>query len=276
MIDRLEYALDIAKADDNIRGVILFGSRANDNFIPDRYSDYDMLFVVAKKDLFCVSVFEDDVKIKYRASDFHPEAFPAETAYLMLFDDYSRIDFLYCTAEDVEGVISRHAIGCPVKCLLDKDNNLNKSFEFDSDYHNVRKMDEKTFIHACEEFFWEIQNVVKGIKRDEISYAMFLRDMALRDMLNMMIDCYIGLKNNYSVTTGVLGRHRRKYLPSELYELYRNTYLSNTAEDVWASLGYMMDLFSVTGTAIADAYGYRYPKADELFMRDYIKCVKEW
>jgi len=43
-------------------------------------------------------------------------------------------------------------------------------------------MDENTFNNACAEFFWEIQNVVKGLKRDELSSAMFLRDIAMRDI----------------------------------------------------------------------------------------------
>ena len=38
----------------------------------------------------------------------------------------------------------------------------------------------------------------------------------------------------------------------------------------------MIDLFSLTGVKIAEAYGYHYPKADELYMRDYIKHVREW
>ena len=194
----------------------------------------------------------------------------------MLFDDDSRIDLLYCTAEEVEGVISRHAIGRPIKCLLDKDGCLQNLPVADRNHYNINKINEKSFDHACVEFFWEIQNVVKGIKRDELSYTMFfLRDIGMRDMLNRMVDNYIAMHNNYSVTVGALGRHRKKFLSDGLYELYKNTYLSNTVDDVWASLEYMVDLFSLTGMKIADVCGYHYPKSDELYMRDYIKKMKE-
>lgn len=90
-----------------------------------------------------------------------------------------------------------------------------------------------------------------------------------------MIDNYIGLKNNYSVTTGTLGKYRKMYLPDELYEIYKNTYLSNTIGDVWTSLEYMIDMFGITGIEIAETYEYHYPKTDELYMRNYITRMIE-
>jgi aminoglycoside 6-adenylyltransferase len=251
--------------------VILYGSRADDNVTPDRYQDYDIIFVVADKGKFDFSVFEN-VKMKFKASEAYPELFQGETACLMLFDDDSRIDLTVCT---MEVFISNHANGQAMKCFLDKDNNLGKLIKIDNSIHNIKKIDETAFNNACAEFFWEIQNGVKGLKRDELSFAMFLRDISMRDMLNIMVDNYIGLENNYSVTTGTLGKYRKIYLSDELYEIYRKTYLSNTIGDIWASLNYMIDLFSLTGMKIAETHGYHYPKADESYMRDYIMRMME-
>ena len=135
MIDRIEYALNIAKYDENIRGVILYGSRANDNVTPDRYQDYDIIFVVADRDQFDLLVFKN-VAIKFNASEVYPELFQGEITYLMLFDDDSRIDLTVCTAEVF---ISNHTNGQSMRCLLDKDNNLSKLIVVDRGIHNIKK-----------------------------------------------------------------------------------------------------------------------------------------
>ena len=284
MINRIEYALNIAKADENIRCVILYGSRANDNIIPDRYQDYDIIFIAIDRNKFDFSVFED-VKIKINVNEIAPESFEEETTYLMLFGDDSRIDLTVCTMEvfiSMEYLTSNHPLIGHMKCLLDKDKNLSKLITVNSGIWNIEKMDEATFNSTCAAFFWQIQDVVIGLKRDELPYALSLRDeqYSMRDMLNKMINEYIGLNNNYSVKTGCLPKvifekYRKMYLSDELYKIYKNTYLSNTEEDIWTSIGYMIDLFSLISVKIAETHGYHYPKADELYMRDYVMRVKK-
>ena len=63
--------------------------------------------------------------------------------------------------------------------------------------------------------------MAKGIKRDELSFTMFIRDVSLRDMLNCVVDEYIGMNNDYSVSVGTLGKYRKKYLSQIQYELYQ-------------------------------------------------------
>jgi len=284
MINRIEYVLNIAKANENIRCVILYGSRANDNIIPDRYQDYDIIFIVMDRSKFDFSVFED-VKIKINCNEIAPDNLEEETTYLMLFGDDSGIDLTVCTMEafiSMEIFISNRASGQPLKCLLDKDNTLSKLIIVNNGIWNIKKMDEATFNSACTTFFWQIQDVVISLKRDELTYAMSLRDeqYSMRDMLNKMIDEYISLNNNYSVKTGcppkyIFRKYRKAYLSDELYKIYKNTYLSNTEEDIWTSIGYMIDLFSLTSVKIAETHGYHYPKADELYMRDYAMRMKK-
>lgn len=112
--------------------------------------------------------------------------------------------------------------------------------------------------------------MAKGIKRDELSFAMFIRDISLRDMLNRMIDTYIGMKNEYRVSVGTLGKYRKKYLTEMEYALYKNTYTSNTIEDIWKSAFCMIDLFGFLGRQIADKYHYHYPNDEEQYMRKYM------
>lgn len=271
MQDRCEYIIDIAKSDDNVRGVVLYGSRSDCNVKPDRYQDYDIYFIVEDKDKFDVSVFEN-IKLYFLPSKVYPELFPNESAYLMLFGDDDRIDLTVCT---MQTFIDNHSNGQLMRCLLDKDDAIHGLNSRDRSGYWVKPMDEEKFLNTCSEFFWETQNMAKGLKRDELSFAMFIRDISLRDMLNRMIDTYIGMNNNYKVSVGTLGKHRKQYLSNAEYKLYKNTYLSNTTEDQWKSLFYMIDLFDSLGRQIAEKYGFTYPAEDEQYMRNYLHRVQK-
>ncbi|WMJ22156.1 aminoglycoside 6-adenylyltransferase [Paludicola sp. MB14-C6] len=269
MHNRYEYIMDIAKSDDNIRGVILYGSRADSSVKADKYQDFDIYFIVNERNKFNISVFEN-VKFYFVPSEIYPELFPGKSAYLMLFSDDDRIDL---TVDTMENFLANHTNGQLMTCLLDKDDTIHGLNSSDRSINWVKPMDEKTFRNTCSEFLWETQNMAKGLKRDELSFAMFIRDISLRDMLNRVVDTYIGISYDYKISVGTLGKYRKKYLSHAQYELYRNTYLSNSTQDQWKSLFYMIDLFGSLGRQIADKCNFTYPEDDEHYMRDYLQRI---
>lgn len=269
MQNRDEYIIDIAKSDENIRGVVLYGSRADSSVRPDPYQDFDIYYIVNDKEKFNVSVFQD-VKLCFVPSEVYPEMFPDEKSYLMLFGDDDRIDLKVGT---MQTFLTNHTDGQLMKCLLDKDDKIQGLDESGRSGNFIKPMDGKTFRNTYSEFFWETQNMAKGLKRDELSFAMFIRDISLRDMLNRIVDAYIGIRNDYKVSVGTLGKYRKKYLSKAEYELYRRTYLSNTTEDIWKSLFYMIDLFGSLGRYLADKSGFSYPEKDEQYMREYLRRI---
>lgn len=275
MIDRLKYIMDIAKEDENIRGVLLYGSRANKEIIPDQYQDYDIIYIANDKDCFDTSIFKD-VKLSFTPSKIYPELFEGQNTYFMLLDDDSRVDLTICTIPSLPPIVFQHSDNHSIKCLLDKDDKLHEIIERNKQAAcQANPMDETIYNNTCSEFFWEIQNMVKGLKRDELSFTMFIRDISMRDMLNRMIDTYIGMNYDYKVSVGTLGKYRKNYLPDKIYQLYKNTYLSNTTKDIWCSLNYMIDLFRLMGKSIAENYNYHYPEMDEQYVRDYVSRIKE-
>ena len=68
------------------------------------------------------------------------------------------------------------------------------------------------------------------------------------------------IKNDYKVSVRTLGKYRKKYLSKARYDLYMNTYLSNTIEDIWRLLFYMIDLFSSLGKYLSDKCSFICPK----------------
>lgn len=271
MDKRLTEIIDIAIADENIRGVILYGSRACDDIDTDMYQDYDIYYIVNNIDAFSVDVYKD-IGLMFIPSDIYSDLFENEKTYLMQFSDYSRIDLTICT---YEVFCKQHMGQGAMKCLLNKDNILNGVDTDNNSMNWVKPFDKQSYLDTCSEFFWEVQNMAKGLKRDQISFALFIRDISLRDMLNRMVDVYIGMNNNYRVSVGTLGKYRKKYLPADHYNMYRKTYNSNTYEDCWDSLFSMISLFDILAKKIAEKYNYIYPQEKKDFVMKYLEFVCE-
>lgn len=269
MPDRLYEILKQAQQDENVRGAVLYGSRVNREIQPDPYQDYDIYFIVQAVERFDVSSISG-VKLSFEPSRVYPALFPDECVYLMLFEDDSRVDLTVCT---LKTFLEKHNKGELMRCLLDKDGKIPSLNQSDASGTWVSPMDEKTFQDTCSEFFWEIQNMVKGLKRDALSYAMFIRDISLRDMLNRLIDQCIGMRNEFKVSVGTLGKFRKNYLRQDEYDLYQKTYRSNTQRDRIDSLFYMLDLFSLMGKWVAAARRFDYPEEKEQVVRDYLQRV---
>ena len=92
VVNRRSQILEIAQNDENIRGVFLYGSEVNKDVCPDIYQDFDIYYIAESIDDFDVSVFTG-VGLMFIPSDNYPEIFENEYAYLMLFEDDSRIGY---------------------------------------------------------------------------------------------------------------------------------------------------------------------------------------
>src|SRR5215831_10196926 len=95
-----QLVLDIAERDNRVRAVLLNGSRANDRIQPDKYQDFDIVFIVTSLQSFIcdhnwIAIFGENLirqlpdemsiedGVRKNSIDFH---------YLMLFKDGNRID----------------------------------------------------------------------------------------------------------------------------------------------------------------------------------------
>lgn len=96
----------------------------------------------------------------------------------MLFSDGNRID-LKITADPSSCIFE------PTKLLLDKTGKIEIK-EVSSDFGYVKKPTQMDFSDCCNEFWWFLNNVGKGIARNEISYVMVIYNLYCRDMLILM------------------------------------------------------------------------------------------
>lgn len=278
--EMFDLILNFAKNDERVRAVYIGGSRTNPNVKKDIYQDYDIVYVVTETKSFLdnknwISVFGDIAIVQ--EPDLVDVGFGMEHdfnrsyTWLMLFKDGNRIDLGIKIKDEMLKEYTDDKLTVP---LLDKDNCLPKiPPPTDKDYW-VKRPTELQYASCCNEFWWCLNNVAKGIARDELPYAMWMFNVIVRNMLVKMVEWYIGVNTDFSVSAGKQGKFFKKYLPEELYEMYSKTYSDSDYNNFWASVFKACELFRTIAMTVSGHFGYTYNQSEDTNLTEYLINVK--
>jgi aminoglycoside 6-adenylyltransferase len=276
-----DLILGIAKKDERIRAVYMNGSRTNPNAPKDIFQDYDIVYVVTEtasfiKDEKWIKSFGDLLMIqepdKNDNSVGEDMDFDRSYGYLMLFTDGNRIDLHIETKDAMIAEYGNDKLTVP---LLDKDNLLPLiPAPTDIDYQ-VKKPTEPMFFSCCNDFWWCLQNVAKGIWRDELPYAKQMFECVIRGRLDEMVSWWVGINHDFQVSTGKMGKYFKKYLPEPYWEMYEETYSDHNYDNFWSSIFATCELFRSLAKDVADNLLFTYPMGDDKNMTEYLKHVRK-
>lgn len=276
--EMFDLIIGVAQTDDRIRAVCMNGSRTNPNVPKDRFQDFDIVYVVTETASFLrnknwIHVFGELLMIQEPdQNDFAcgiPMNFERSYAFLMLFTDGNRIDLHIVTKEFIVMDDKLTVV------LLDKDNVLPPiPAPTDVDYH-VKKPTGPQYASRCNNFWWCLQNVAKGMRRDELPYAKHMFEQPVRASLDEMVSWWIGSNNHFQISTGKMGKHFKKHLPEPYWELYKNTYADSNYDNMWNALFAAGDLFRILAADLAQKLAYTYPNDDDRKMTEYLKHVRD-
>ena len=282
--EMFELILKIAKEDERVRAVYLYGSRANPNAAKDNYSDYDIAFVVTETSSFIentnwISNFGDIVivfeshwnRIQFGLTGESID-FLRRYIWCMLFKDGNRVDLIMETKE--EAMKNIFVDNKQTILLLDKDGILPEiPLPNDEDCY-AKKPDKDKYKACCNAFWWFLNDVAKGIARDQLPYAKEQFNSLVRYTLNQMTDWYIGVQTHFSVSPGKKGRYYKKYLPKDIYDLYTKTYSDSNYTNFWNAIFSSCELFKKLTSSVGDYFGFVYNHQEENNMMDYLIKMK--
>jgi aminoglycoside 6-adenylyltransferase len=272
--EMFQLILNIAQNDPRIRAVYMNGSRTNFNVPKDIYQDYDIVYVVDKLETFTgdhswIDIFGNRLMLQMPEAMRYPSG-AGHFNWMMLFTDGNRLDLTLIPVQKLE-LIGNDSLSLG---LLDKDGILPPfPHASDKDYL-IKTPSELFYLSCCNNFWWCLQNVAKGIAREELPYAMLMYHNVVREELHDMISWYIGSITGFRVSVGKMGKYFKSYLPPEIYEKYLMTYSGSDYNSIWQSLFIACDIFSLLSVQVAAHLGYTYNKQDEENMRIYLNNVK--
>jgi aminoglycoside 6-adenylyltransferase len=277
--EMLELILDFARSHDDIRAVIMNGSRVNPNAKKDPFQDYDIVYLVRDVEPYRrnpqVSHAFGELMILQLPDDMADPP-PEETAeppegygYLMQFMDGNRIDLGFNPLE--------HAASCVEDSLsvvlLDKDNRYGLLPPPSDRSHLTPRPTAKAFDDCCNEFWWVSPYVAKGLWRAELTYAHYMLDVYVRDQLLKMLAWYAGIQTGFEKSPGKLGKYLRGQVGEELWALLERTYADADFEHTWQALFTMGELFRRVARGIADTFGFSYPEQDDRRVSAYLRDI---
>lgn len=267
----LDLILEVAKADKNVRAVCLGGSRANPSVKKDDYQDYDITYLVRN-----VSIIAENKNFPKKfgqpliVQEPLPENPEINYTCLMLFDDGTRIDL------QVERLDNHYCIKDSLAMLLFDKDNIFQGIPVSSDRNYwIKKPTEIEYQQACNNFWWCLNNVVKGIKRQQLSYAIRMYMETSHRELEKLLDWQIASNYQFQMTTGMWGKNLSQYLLPEVYNLYTKTYPSGTGAELWKSLLISCDLFHDSAVYLSQKLNFVYHQSEEDGMRSYLKMMKK-
>lgn len=272
--EMMELILGVAERDERVRAVYMGGSRTNPNAPRDIYQDYDIVYIVRRIESFTtdhswIDVFGKRLMLQMPEAMRAPEG-KGNFNYLMLFEDGNRIDLRLFPIEKPE-LIEDDSLNV---ALLDKDNILPKFPEASDRSYLVTAPSKLFYDSCCNDFWWCMQNVAKGIARDERPYAMQMYHQVVRDNLDDMTSWYIGSVHDFKVSSGKMGKYFKRWLSEEQYQLYLKTYSDSEPENFWRAVFAACDFFSLMAQRVAEKMGYQYNHKDEKNMRSYLLWVQ--
>jgi aminoglycoside 6-adenylyltransferase len=274
--EMLDLIFDIARQDDRIRAVILNGSRANPSAPRDFFQDFDVVFLVTdiasfRQDEHWIDCFGERMILQLpdEMQDPPPEI-NAGFAYLMQFTDGNRIDLTLFPLDRL-AEIEQDSLSL---MLLDKDGLIGPLPPASESGYFPKPPSLKAFSDCCNEFWWVCPYVAKGLWREEIPYAKYMLDQVLRDQLMKMLAWYIGVKTQFSVNPGKLGKYFDRYLDPDSWQLFLKTYSDVSCTNTWEALFAMCDLFRSTALYVAGDFGYEYPHGEDERVSAHLRHVR--
>ena len=97
----------------------------------------------------------------------------------------------------------------------------------------MKKPTRREFDGCCNEFLWVSIYVAKGLWRDQVLYAQAHLNDPVRLEMMKMLDWYIGVNTDFSVTTGKCGKYLREYLDEKSWVKLLKTYPDGKRENIW-------------------------------------------
>lgn len=273
MLDQIKW---IAEGNEKIRAVILNGSRANKSVRKDRFQDFDVIYLTNDLQFFIdnhdwIDCFGERIMLEMPSyKDFEPEDYGGLFNYQMLLKSGIRIDLTFASIDKAEFVVRNDPVGI---VLLDKDDIIDRNLFADESIYLVKSPQEREFENSCNSFWWVLQNVAKGVKRKELSYAMTMLHFA-REELHKVISWHIGLMNEFNVSTGKMGKYFEEYLSGSHWKMYEEIYPAADYGSIWRAVFVACDLFRELSVKIANELSFEYPHNDDKAMTAYLDSVR--
>lgn len=273
-----DLIIGTAERDERIRAVYMNGSRTNPNVPKDLFQDYDIVYIVTETKPFYADRHWIDrfgERLYMQLPDELDRSLGKEAdfdkcyGWLIQFADGNRLDL---HVEPVWNVNVEEDKLCRV--LLDKDGILPEMPCPTDVAYCVKKPTEAEYYAVCNEFWWCLNNVAKGLWREELPYVHDMMSAVVRPQLIRILSWKIGFETDFGVSVGKSAKYMYRWLKPEIWQRFLHTYGGVTAEEIWEAVFIMCDLFDETAPEVGKRLGCGYREEEAVNSRLWLERVR--
>lgn len=249
----------IAASSPETEALLLSGSRAGEGAAADDYSDYDVIFAVRRAGLYeelAAQVRKTFAPLVIEQRPDPPGGF--RYGYLMQFAAV-RIDLSFVAADRLaEWTASERAVRVlwerpPFRCGR-------------LPLAEPRCFGQTEFAACCNEFWWTLPYVAKGVARRQLLYANWHLEHCLRAQLLLILD---QLYPRHAKCFSDLGQ----WVGAETSAAYESTFACETPDGVWRAARVLAALFSRHARALALSRGLCCDEGEEERVRKFLPAA---
>ena len=256
----LHVLLSYAECDENIRAVLMEGSRALGNV--DKYSDYDIVFVTESSELyfdgaimpFLIEKFGEIVVMQTPDNGDPHDVY----THLIQFANGVRIDLTFNSI----AFLNHTALESATVVLMDKDNRFfNISPSSDADFW-LKPPSAPEYLSHCNQFWWCSPYVAKAIIRRQTLHALELLSDCVRREYAWMLLCLAGVRNNWAKVNP--GKHNTNILgllsedDMHYYNTLLNSYVHSNNNEISLTLDNIMAEYNKLAPMVAELLNFSY------------------
>jgi aminoglycoside 6-adenylyltransferase len=261
-----ERLIGWAKTEDNLRVVLVFGSRARRDHAADEWSDLDVLLLARHPDMYWAA--SDWVSHIGTPWITFLEPAPDGSGYELrvLFEGGLDVDFC---PDDIdrfrqalqEGLspVDVDLLSRGVRVLVDKENLSKHLASVIRVPSSTALPSEPEFHNAVNDFWFHTVWTTKRLRRGELWRAKYCCDVHLKQLLLRMLEWQARASRGPEVDTWVGGRFLREWADPRAVGALPTVFAHYSPEDIQRALLATMDLFRWLATEMAEQAGYAYP-----------------
>lgn len=258
--DILKILLNYAYNDENIRAVLMEGSRAFGKV--DQYSDYDIVYVTRSSEQYFnggILPFLTDKFGEIAVMQTPDNGDPRNVyTHLVQFTRGTRIDLTFNSLK----FLSRVPLESATVVLMDKDGRFaGTTPPSDADFW-LKRPNAEEFRNHCNEFWWCSPYVAKAIARGQTLHALEILSERVRKEYALMLSYLVGVRNKWNcVNPGKHYTNVKDLLPLSdvhYYDTLMNSYVQAHDNGIICALNILMEKYNILAANVADALGYRY------------------
>ena len=247
-----------------VAAVAMSGSRTNPKALKDEFQDYDVVYVVENldelisdlswTDQFGKRIIEQEVRLGHRR------------LFLMLFEDGNRIDLTLCPKEHINEWVGSEA----AFTVLVDEKGLFESYSPSPQRYWTIPATETDFEKSCNEFWWVSAYVVKGIYRNQLTYAIdHLYGICQQVLLKVL--AWQVASDRGKVDIGTNYKYLFNYLLAEKENEFSSLLDFSNSDKIIQSLFDTMQLFHKEAQSLAQKMRFDYDKEVAEKMIEYVE-----